>query len=109
RLASGSATDLLPDLRKLVDENPLREGLWWSLIVAQYRAGQQAEALRSYERLRTNLAELLGLDPSPELRDLQLRVLSQDPDLLLTNREPSVTESPGRDAGIDGDHPMFAG
>jgi len=109
RLASGAAADLLPDLRQLVDEHPLREGLWWSLIVAQYRAGQQAEALRSYERLRTNLAELLGLDPSPELRDLQLRVLSQDPDLLLTNREPSVTESPGRDAGIDGDHPMFAG
>jgi predicted ATPase/class 3 adenylate cyclase len=61
--------------------------LWSSLIVAQYRAGQQAEALRTYERLRSNLAESLGLDPSPELQDLQLRVLRQDPDLL-TERAP---------------------
>jgi predicted ATPase/class 3 adenylate cyclase len=109
RLASGSATDLLPDLRKLVDENPLREGLWSSLILAQYRAGQQAEALRSYERLRTNLADMLGLDPSPELRDLQLRVLSQDPDLLVTRRERVEAEASHRPAGISADHPVFAG
>ena len=109
RLASGAAADLLPDLRKLVDEHPLREGLWSSLIVAQYRAGQQAEALRSYERLRTNLADQLGLDPSPELRDLQLRVLSQDPDLLVAQKEPSDDARPGRPAGIAADHPVFAG
>ena len=90
RLASGAAADLLPDLTQLVTEHPLREGLWSSLILAQYRAGQQAEALRTYERLRTNLAELLGLDPSPELRDLQLRVLSQDPGLLVTAAAPAV-------------------
>jgi predicted ATPase/class 3 adenylate cyclase/DNA-binding SARP family transcriptional activator len=97
RLASGAAADLLPDLTRLVNEHPLREALWSSLILAQYRSGQQAEALRSYERLRTNLAELLGLDPSPELRDLQLRVLSQDPGLLVISSEPSGGARPGRD------------
>ena len=81
RLASGSSGELVSDLSQLVDQHPLREALWSSLIVAQYRAGQQAEALASYERLRANLAETLGLDPSRELQDLQLRVLRQDPDL----------------------------
>ncbi|HZX54139.1 MAG TPA: BTAD domain-containing putative transcriptional regulator, partial [Ilumatobacteraceae bacterium] len=89
RLASGAAAELLPELSQLVAEHPLREGLWSSLILAQYRTGQQAEALRTYERLRTNLAESLGLDPSPELRDLQLRVLSQDPELCLISRASS--------------------
>ena len=82
RLAAGAGGELIADLSQLVKEYPLREGLWSSLIVAEYRAGQQAEALRTYERLRTNLAESLGLDPSPELQNLQLRVLQQDPDLL---------------------------
>ena len=89
RLAAGAGNELIADLSQLVKEYPLREGLWSSLIVAQYRAGQQAEALRTYERLRTNLAESLGLDPSPELQNLQLRVLQQDPDLL-SLRAPDV-------------------
>ena len=89
RLAAGAGGELIADLSQLVKEYPLREGLWSSLIVAQYRAGQQAEALRTYERLRTNLAESLGLDPSPELQSLQLRVLQQDPDLLAV-REPEA-------------------
>ena len=101
RLASGGTADLLPELRRLVAEHPLREGLWSSLILAQYRAGQQAEALRSYERLRTNLADELGLDPSPELRELQLRVLSQDPALLLARPEDAEAVRRGRARGTD--------
>ncbi len=101
RLASGAASDLLPELTQLVSEYPLREAMWSSLIVAQYRAGQQAEALRSYERLRTNLAELLGLDPSPELRELQLRVLSQDPSLLVTSMEAPTADRTARAVHVD--------
>ena len=82
RLAAGAGSELIADLSRLVKEHPLREGLWSSLILAEYRAGQQAEALRTYERLRANLAESLGLKPSPELQNLQLRVLQQDPGLL---------------------------
>jgi len=82
RLAAGAAGEVVSDLSQLVNQHPLREGLWSSLITAHYRAGQQAEALADYERLRANLAETLGLDPSPELQDLQLRVLRQDPDLV---------------------------
>ena len=82
RLAAGADGELVADLSQLVRAHPLRERLWSSLIVAQYRAGQQADALRSYEGLRATLAETLGLDPSPELQSLQLRVLRQDPGLL---------------------------
>ncbi len=82
RLAVGAGSELIADLSQLVRDHPLREGLWSSLIVAYYRAGQQADALRTYERLRTALADSLGIDPSPELQDLQLRVLQQDPHLL---------------------------
>ena len=97
----GAASDLLPELTQLVSEYPLREAMRSSLIVAQYRAGQQAEALRSYERLRTNLAELLGLDPSPELRELQLRVLSQDPSLLVTSMEAPTADRTARAVHVD--------
>ncbi len=82
RLAVGAGSELIADLSQLVRDHPLREGLWSSLIVAYYRAGQQADALRTYERLRAALADSLGIDPSPELQDLQLRVLQQDPHLL---------------------------
>ena len=92
RLAAGAGSELIADLSQLVKEYPLREGLWSSLIVAQYRAGQQAEALRTYERLRANLAESLGLDPSPELQNLQLRILQQDPDLLAVRAPDAAAE-----------------
>ena len=82
RLATGAGAELIADLTHLVSEHPLREGMWSSLILAQYRAGQQADALASYERLRKALQETLGLDPSPELQDLKLRVLRQDAGLL---------------------------
>ena len=78
RLDSGDAGELVADLTRATTQHPLRESLWASLITAQYRAGLQADALRSYEQMRSMLADSLGLDPSSELRDLQRRVLQQD-------------------------------
>ncbi|MEO7398276.1 MAG: AfsR/SARP family transcriptional regulator, partial [Ilumatobacteraceae bacterium] len=63
RLGGGAGSELIAELTLLVTEHPLRETLWSSLMMAQYRAGQQTEALRSYERLRAHLAEGSGLDP----------------------------------------------
>ena len=100
RLAAGAGGELVAGLAQLVSEYPLREGLWASLIVAQYRAGQQADALRSYERLRTILAEELGLDPSPELQDLQMRVLHQDAGLMAGARRDDRTEATVAPSGL---------
>jgi class 3 adenylate cyclase/pimeloyl-ACP methyl ester carboxylesterase len=48
---------------------------------ALYASGRQAEALSSYETYRRMLDEELGIAPSPALKDLQRRLLQQDPDL----------------------------
>ena len=51
-------------------------------MLALYRSGRHAEALRTYQQLRTVLGEELGLDPSPPLQRLQERILLHDPTLL---------------------------
>ncbi len=76
-LALGRHHDLVPELRRLTDEQPMRERLWGQLILALYRCGRQSEALRAYSELRRLLAEELGIDPSPELRRLEDDVLQQ--------------------------------
>jgi DNA-binding SARP family transcriptional activator len=77
----GSHTRAVARLEGLVVEHPTREHLWGQLMVALYRCGRQAEALRAYRRLRVLLAEELGISPSPALVDLDRRVLAQDPSL----------------------------
>ena len=65
----------------LTDEHPLREGFVRRLMLALYRAGRQADALRAFARTRAVLADELGLDPTPELQALQLAILDHDPSL----------------------------
>lgn len=80
-LACGRHRELLGELEQLIAECPLRERLWAQRIVALYRSGRQADALRAYGDLRTLLLEELGISPSPELRELEHLVLEQDPSL----------------------------
>jgi tetratricopeptide (TPR) repeat protein len=80
-LALGRHGALCGELSQAVTEQPLRERLWSQLIRALYRCGRQADALSAYTRLRDQLAELLGIDPSPELVKLNEAVLTQCPDL----------------------------
>jgi DNA-binding SARP family transcriptional activator len=80
-LALGRHTELVGDLEALIRLYPFRERLWAQLIVALYRAGRQADALHTYQRLRALLADELGLEPSPPLRQLEAAVLRHDPDL----------------------------
>ncbi|MFJ8108969.1 BTAD domain-containing putative transcriptional regulator [Streptomyces sp. NPDC096132] len=62
----------------LVVKAPLRETSWALLMRALYTAGRPVEALRQYERYRDMLATELGLDPSPQLRDLHTAILRHD-------------------------------
>jgi WD40 repeat protein/DNA-binding SARP family transcriptional activator len=82
-LACGRAAALVPELEAAVAGHPLREGLQAQLMLALYRTGRHAEALRVFTALRAVLAEELGLDPSPPLADLERRILAHDPTLLL--------------------------
>jgi len=80
-LAVGDHQGVVSALQSLCREHPLRERLAGQLITALYRCGRQAEALRVYQRTRQILGEELGIEPSLELRQLEERVLLQDPQL----------------------------
>jgi len=80
-LALGRHADLVPELERLVREQPLREGFRAQLMLALYRSGRQAEALQAYQDARRVLLEELGIDPSPRLRELEQAILRQDESL----------------------------
>ncbi len=82
-LAAGRHAELVADLRRLVAEHPTSERLAGLLMLALYRSGRQAEALDAYHDARRTLADEIGIDPGPELRDLQAAVLRHDPSLRL--------------------------
>ena len=80
-LTLGRAEDALARLTIHVGRHPLRERAWGQLMLALYRLGRQADALRAYQQVRHILAEELGVDPTPELRSLEEQILRQSPDL----------------------------
>ena len=80
-LRLGRHGDAVGLLAELVQRLPLRERFHEQLVLALYRSGRQAEALRAYEDARRTLVEELGLDPGPELRQLEQAVLRHDPAL----------------------------
>jgi predicted ATPase/DNA-binding SARP family transcriptional activator len=69
------------DVEKLCEEHPYRERLWGLLARTLYRADRQADAVRTFTRVRTILGDELGLGLSPELGRLEERILLQDPSL----------------------------
>jgi DNA-binding SARP family transcriptional activator len=81
RLALGRAAEVVGDLEALIAAQPLHEPFRRQLILALYRAGRQADALDAYTRARDDLVEQAGIDPSPDLQELQRRILLQDASL----------------------------
>ena len=71
----------LPNLERLVVEEPGRERAWALLMRALYAAGRQQHALAAYRRAQRVLADEFGLEPGVELRTLERRILDQDPTL----------------------------
>lgn len=101
-LSCGKGAELVPELRGLVAAHPLRERLWGQLMLALYRSGRQAEALDTYQQARRVLREELGIDPGPDLQELERAILRQDPSLGSATRrvrasavaEPARSEAP---------------
>lgn len=92
-LALGDHARLVGELEPLVRAHPLRERFRGQLMLALYRSARQAEALEVYQGARRELAEQRGLEPSEELKRLELAILQQDPAI---DRPPQAL---GDDAG----------
>ncbi|WP_436777529.1 AfsR/SARP family transcriptional regulator [Yinghuangia sp. YIM S09857] len=75
RLRLGRAAEVVPELEQLATEHPLRERLHGQLMTALDAVGRRADALSVYHKLRTELGEALGIDPSPELDAVHIAVL----------------------------------
>ncbi|HEY6583928.1 MAG TPA: AfsR/SARP family transcriptional regulator [Gaiellaceae bacterium] len=80
-LALGRETQLVPELEELVAAEPYRERVRAQLMVALYRSGRQAEALELYRRTRDTFVDELGIEPGPELQELERLILRQDESL----------------------------
>lgn len=104
-LEAGRTSEALDLLTTAVQDDPLRERARELLMVALYRSGRHADALRTFHALRTQLADELGVDPSPEIRALYDRILAHDSSLarnVAVAPRVRVTLA-GEGAGVGGD------
>jgi DNA-binding SARP family transcriptional activator/DNA-binding NarL/FixJ family response regulator len=104
-LACGEHARLVGELESLTASHPLRERLWAARLIALYRCGRQADALRAYQSVRTLMIEELGIEPGPELRALEDAILRQDEEVLAAPTQGRPT-SALRLMLVD-DHPMW--
>ena len=102
-LALGRHARLVPELEELVGRHPFRERLRGQLMLALYRSGRQADALDLYRRTRETLVEELGIDPGPELQELEHAILRQDRALQWARPAPAAAA-----AKAAANHPLKA-
>src|SRR5579863_5237463 len=104
-LALGRHEEVVPDLTAMVADQPLRERMRGLLMIALYRSGRQAEALRVYQDGKRVLAEELGIDPGLDLTRIHQRITSMDPALHLAGPAGENGAGPADGAGgaADGD------
>jgi DNA-binding SARP family transcriptional activator/WD40 repeat protein len=97
RLESGALEPVIADVERLVAEESGRERAWGLLMRALYAAGRQHEALVAFQRARRALVDGFGIDPGPELRAMERRILEQDP-ALTVRRERAFPAGLRRDS-----------
>ena len=103
-LQLGRHAELIAELQHVTSEHPWRERLHGQLMLALYRSGRQADALRTYRDARRVLVDELGIEPGRPLRELETAILEQDPrlDLVPASDEAGEPGSSfvGRDAQL---------
>ncbi|GIE52576.1 BTAD domain-containing putative transcriptional regulator [Actinoplanes nipponensis] len=78
-LARGNHTGLMPDLARLVEQFPLREGLRAQLMIALHQGGRQAEALAAFRDARAYFLEEFGVEPGERMQETHRRILRGEP------------------------------
>ncbi|RCG30272.1 hypothetical protein DQ384_16150 [Sphaerisporangium album] len=101
RLALGMHAEVIGRLRPWLRDHPLRERPWGQMMLALARDGRRADALSTFQELRTRLVDELGVEPGFPLQELHRRVLAGDPGLF---PEPPAQTSEGSRAA-EGDRP----
>ncbi|NUP03414.1 MAG: AfsR/SARP family transcriptional regulator, partial [Nonomuraea sp.] len=99
-LARGGGPGLVAELEELVAAHRLREPFHALLVRALAAQGRRGEALEAYERIRTDLAEELGVDPGPELRAAHLEALREPDRVPRSNLPARLTSFVGRSGDI---------
>jgi YVTN family beta-propeller protein len=94
QLELGRDADVIGRLGTLVTQHPFQERLWEQLMLALYRSGRQADALAAYQDARHALVDELGIEPGADLRQLEARILAQDPSLELPKLPAPATQGP---------------
>ncbi|MCT9934471.1 NB-ARC domain-containing protein [Planotetraspora sp. A-T 1434] len=108
-IESGRPVEAAAELAEVIAEQPLRERPRELLMLALYRSGRQADALAVFGEVQRLLADELGLDPGPDLREMQRRILVSDPALAAT-AAPTLAVTPSRiPAQLPPDLPDFVG
>jgi DNA-binding SARP family transcriptional activator len=122
-MSRGRHAEVIPELRFLVAEHPLREGLWLLLMRALDGGGRHAEALEAYGQARETIADELGVDPGPELQRLYAGLLAADasvtrppaslarpdglaagaPDRVISRPEAPADAAPGQESADEGE------
>lgn len=108
-LELGCHAEAVSELTALTAAHPLRERLRELLMIALYRSGRQAEALAVYADTRRLLADELGVDPRPELSQLQQRILQADEELAHPADEAAPAPAAVRPAQLPATVPDFTG
>jgi YVTN family beta-propeller protein len=103
-LAAGNGPELVPELERLARNHPTRERLVAHLMLALYRAGRQSDALSAMQSCRHHLSRELGLEPGPELRRLEQRILEHD-ERLVPPRAPPAPQIPRSVTSVGGRQP----
>ncbi len=93
-LRLGLSGELVSELKGLVRQHPLREGFVASLMLALYRCGRTAEALRAFAAFRERLVTEIGVDPSRSIQELEQQILTDDGALRLDRATAAPTDRP---------------
>jgi basic membrane lipoprotein Med (substrate-binding protein (PBP1-ABC) superfamily)/DNA-binding SARP family transcriptional activator len=105
-LRQGVVGHLASEIEAVTQEHPYRERLVGQLMLALYRSGRQADALRTFERFRRTIGEDLGIDPSPELVRLEEQILLHDNRLQPRRTRTTRTSAAPTGGAVDAENPF---